>query len=41
MSKIDEVMKDFNKKYKEDLVHFGVSQYDYERIHLHHLDLLI
>ena len=30
--KIDEVMKDFNKKFKEDLVHYGVSEYDYERI---------
>lgn len=32
MSNIDEVMKDFNKKFKEDLVHHGLSQYDYERI---------
>lgn len=32
MSKIDEVMKDFNKKFKEDLVHTGLSEYDYERI---------
>ena len=30
--KIDEVMKDFNKKHKEDLVHTGISKYDYERI---------
>ena len=30
--KIDDVMKDFNKKFKEDLVHYGVSDYDYERI---------
>jgi recombination protein RecA len=35
--KIDEIMKDFNKKFKEgkeeeDLVHYGVSQYDYARI---------
>lgn len=29
---IDEVMKDFNKKFKEDLVHMGVATYDYERI---------
>ena len=32
MSKIDEVMKDFNKKFKEDLVHYGVAEYDYKRI---------
>ena len=32
MSKIDEVMKDFNKKFKEDLVHEGLSEYDYKRI---------
>lgn len=32
MSKIEEVMKDFNKKHKEELVHFGVSSYDYVRI---------
>ena len=32
MSKIDEIMKDFNKKYKEDLMHYGISNYDYERI---------
>ena len=32
MSSLDEVMKDFNKKFKEDLVHYGVSAYDYERI---------
>lgn len=30
--KLDEVMKDFNKKFKEDLVHQGLAQYDYERI---------
>ena len=30
--KIDDVMKDFNKKFKEDLVHYGVSSYDYDRI---------
>lgn len=30
--KIDEVMKDFNKKFKEDLVHQGLSEYEYERI---------
>lgn len=29
---IDEVMKDFNKKYKEELVHSGVASYDYDRI---------
>lgn len=37
MSTIDEIMKDFNKKFKagkddKDLVHYGVSQYDYKRI---------
>lgn len=32
MGKLDEVMKDFNKKFKEDLVHYGTSSYDYERI---------
>ena len=32
MSKIDEIMKDFNKKNKEDIVHFGLSEYEYERI---------
>ena len=31
-TKLDEVMKDFNKRFKEELVHHGVSQYDYERI---------
>lgn len=30
--KIDEVMKNFNKTWKEELVHTGVSAYDYERI---------
>ena len=30
--KIDEVIKDFNKKQGEELVHYGVSAYDYERI---------
>ena len=30
--KIDEVMKDFNKRFKEDLVHEGIGQYDYDRI---------
>lgn len=32
MSNIDEVMKDFNKKFKEDLVHTGLSKYEYDRI---------
>lgn len=34
MSKIDELMKDFNKRFKEknDIVHYGVPEYDYERI---------
>lgn len=32
MSKIDEVMKNFNKKSKEEIVHFGLAEYDYERI---------
>ena len=27
-----DVMKDFNKKFKEDLVHKGLPEYDYERI---------
>jgi recombination protein RecA len=27
-----DVMKDFNKKFKEDLVHQGVAEYNYERI---------
>lgn len=31
-SKLDEVMKDFNKKFKEDLVHQGLAEYEYERI---------
>ena len=31
-STVEELMKDFNKKFKEDLVHYGVSEYDYERI---------
>ena len=30
--KIDEVMKTFNKTWKEELVHVGVASYDYERI---------
>lgn len=30
--KIDEVMKNFNKTWKEELVHTGVATYDYERI---------
>lgn len=30
--KIDEVMKNFNKTWKEELVHTGVASYDYERI---------
>ena len=32
MTKLDEVMKDFNKKFKEDLVHHGAGEYNYERI---------
>lgn len=32
MATIDEVMKDFNKKFKEDLVHNGLPKYDYDRI---------
>lgn len=32
MSTLDEVMKDFNKKFKEELVHTGVAKYDYDRI---------
>lgn len=30
--KIDEVMQNFNKKFKEDLVHTGLAQYVYDRI---------
>ena len=30
--KIDEIMKNFNKMWKEELVHTGVATYDYERI---------
>ena len=29
---LSEVMKDFNKRFKEDLVHNGLTQYDYDRI---------
>jgi len=29
---LTEVMRDFNKKFKEDLVHKGLPEYDYERI---------
>lgn len=32
MSSIDEVMKGFNKKFKEDLVHTGLAKYEYDRI---------
>lgn len=32
MSNIDSVMKDFNKKFKEDLVHTGLAKYEYDRI---------
>ena len=32
MSNIDSIMKDFNKKFKEDLVHTGLAKYDYDRI---------
>lgn len=32
MKSLNEVMKDFNKTYKEDLVHVGLPEYDYERI---------
>lgn len=32
MATINEVMKDFNKKFKADLAHVGLPQYDYERI---------
>ncbi len=31
-SKLDDVMKDFNKKFKADLVHTGLAEYDYDRI---------
>lgn len=32
MNNIADVMKDFNKKFKEDLVHQGLAEYDYDRI---------
>ena len=32
MNSIEDVMKDFNKRYKEDLVHIGVSEFKYDRI---------
>lgn len=32
MSTIDEIMKNFNKTYKENLVQLGVTDYNYERI---------
>ena len=32
MSRLDELMKSINKEFKEDLIHKGLSQYDYERI---------
>ena len=32
MAQFDEVMKNFNKKFKEDLVHYGLGKYDYDRI---------
>lgn len=32
MSKLDELMKDLNKEFKEDLFHKGLSAYDYQRI---------
>jgi len=32
MSKMDELIKDINKEFKENLVHRGTASYDYERI---------
>lgn len=32
MGKVEDVIKSFNKKHKEELVHQGVAQYDYDRI---------
>ena len=32
MSKLDDVMKEINKKYKEDLAHRGLAEYEYDRI---------
>lgn len=31
-AKMDALMKDLNKEFKEDLVHMGLAQYDYDRI---------
>lgn len=32
MSKMDDLMKDLNKSFKDDCMHKGLAQYDYERI---------
>ena len=32
MSKLEELMKSINKEFKEEVIHHGVSQYDYDRI---------
>lgn len=32
MATMQEVMKNFNKEYKEDLIHLGTPEYNYERI---------
>lgn len=32
MQTLDEVMKGFNKKFNSDLAHYGLTEYDYERI---------
>lgn len=32
MATIDEVMSNFNKKFKEELVHNGLAEYDYQRV---------
>lgn len=32
MSKLDELMKQINKEFGDEVIHTGVSQYDYERI---------
>lgn len=32
MSRMDELMKEINKEFKDDLLHMGLASYDYERI---------
>jgi len=31
-AKLDDIIKDFNKKFADDLVHYGLAEYDYDRI---------